>query len=173
MNKDRGFTLVELMVVIAIMSILALITFAQFSTAQAKARDIQRKSDVSSLGKSLQMYFADYGYFPTEIGGANSSDEWRGDFRDAADYVYMKNLPVDNTQNDTYPYCYIAAGGTADKPLKYAVVTRLEYAGDSEARDLTGIYCGTVGYNFMVVSPNTSVEEFDATYGEGGEEVAP
>lgn len=171
-NRRRGFTLVELLVVMAIMAILAMITFAQFSTARQKARDIQRKADAGSLAKALQMYYADYGYFPPTIGGDVRSDKWSGDFRDAANYIYMKVLPVDNTYNTQYPYCYVPYGGSPNKPGQYAIVTRLENSNDNEIRTLTGRYCELTGdYNYMVVSSNTSVEEFDAS--QGGEHVAP
>jgi prepilin-type N-terminal cleavage/methylation domain-containing protein len=61
----QGFTLIELLVVITIISILSIITFSQFQTAKKKANDVARKGDLNALVKSLQMYYADYGVFPT------------------------------------------------------------------------------------------------------------
>ena len=67
-KQNSGFTLIELLVVITIMSILTVITVSQFQSARQKARDVQRKSDLSSVTKALEMYYADYGRFPMVVG---------------------------------------------------------------------------------------------------------
>lgn len=51
---QRGFTLIELLVVVAIISILAVIGISVFSGAQGAARDGRRKSEISSLSKSIE-----------------------------------------------------------------------------------------------------------------------
>ncbi len=56
MVKRRGFTIVELMVVILIIGILASIVTVAYNQAQAKARDAIRKNDLSSLAKQIQIY---------------------------------------------------------------------------------------------------------------------
>lgn len=51
--KYKWFTLVELIVVITILSILATIAFLSFSQRSAEARDTLRKSDITTLSKSI------------------------------------------------------------------------------------------------------------------------
>ena len=54
-NKgQRGFTLVELLVAIAIIAILAVIGLTVFTGLQRGARDAQRRSDVEAIAKSLE-----------------------------------------------------------------------------------------------------------------------
>ena len=48
----RGFTLVELLVVMAVIGILASIMFVTFSTVQAKSRDTRRIEDVREIQSS-------------------------------------------------------------------------------------------------------------------------
>ncbi|MFA4881023.1 MAG: type II secretion system protein [Candidatus Doudnabacteria bacterium] len=55
--RSRGFTLVELLVVIAIIGILASVVMVSLNPARAKARDAQRKSDLTNFSLALEMYY--------------------------------------------------------------------------------------------------------------------
>ena len=70
----RGFTLVELLVVIAIISALSSMTLASLNQARAKARDAVRISDLRQTANLLELYYNDYGYYPSHfhIGGTYS-----------------------------------------------------------------------------------------------------
>lgn len=54
-SKLAGFTLVELLVVIAIIAILAVVGITIFSNTQQGARDARRKADVDSIAKALEV----------------------------------------------------------------------------------------------------------------------
>lgn len=157
-NKQLGFTLIELLVVVTIMSILTIITVGQFSSAKMKARDAQRKLDMDSMSKALQMYYSDYGVFPVNINGSFTSKDWvGGELKDAANYIYMKVLPKDNTQNDTFPYCYVASADLK----KFALFTKIENSEDPDCKGRNFTCNGKAGYCFSAVSPNTTASELD------------
>lgn len=158
LNMRKGFTLVELLIVIAIMGILTSITVAQFVTAKKKANDVSRKSDLNGISKSLQMYFADYGVMPDasvdgKIVVKGLTLNWGGEFVDGG-YVYMKVLPKEN--NVLLPnYCY----KTDIDKKKYAIFAQLENITDKEC-DGHAYKCGSdlsTSYCFAYVSPNTSL----------------
>ena len=48
-KAQRGFTIIELLIVIAIIAILALLVLNNFQGAQAKARDQQRTTDINNI----------------------------------------------------------------------------------------------------------------------------
>src|SRR5437762_2363929 len=56
----RGFTLIELFVVIAIIAILAAILFPVFSQARKKARQAACQSNLKQMGLAVKMYIQDY-----------------------------------------------------------------------------------------------------------------
>ena len=61
--KQRGFTIVELLIVIVVIAILASITIVAYSGTQARAKDSVRKNDLVELAKATQLYAADKGDF--------------------------------------------------------------------------------------------------------------
>lgn len=58
-KNSTGFTLVEILVVIAILSGLVAILFPNFMAIRQRARDAQRKSDLKQIQKALEAYKGD------------------------------------------------------------------------------------------------------------------
>lgn len=63
-TKRRAFTLIELLIVIAIIGILAAVVIVLLSSAKPKARDAQRKSDLNQIGKALELYHSENDLYP-------------------------------------------------------------------------------------------------------------
>lgn len=55
MKSDTGFTLIELMVVIAIIAILSVIGISIYTGAQKNARDAVRRVEIDGIGKSIEI----------------------------------------------------------------------------------------------------------------------
>lgn len=58
-GKQKGFTLVELMVVVAIIAILAAVAMPQFMSAGEKARTAKIKADTATISNAAQLYMVD------------------------------------------------------------------------------------------------------------------
>jgi len=71
MHKHKAFTIVELLIVIVVIGILASITIVSFAgiTRQTGIATIQ--SDLSSNGRKIQLYFTQYGSYPTALDANN------------------------------------------------------------------------------------------------------
>jgi prepilin-type N-terminal cleavage/methylation domain-containing protein len=61
----QGFTLIELLISIAIIGILISVAVASYSSAQKKARDSRRMSDLKAIQGGFEQYYADFnGNYP-------------------------------------------------------------------------------------------------------------
>lgn len=64
LRKQTGFTIIELLIVIAIIGILATLVLTNFQGAQAKGRDTVRKNDVNSIYQKLEEFYNENGGYP-------------------------------------------------------------------------------------------------------------
>ena len=62
--NQKGFTLIELMIVIAIIGILAAIAIPQFAAYRKKAYNSAALSDLKNLKTSAEAYYADNQFYP-------------------------------------------------------------------------------------------------------------
>ncbi len=66
MSRKRGFTLVELLIVVIILGILASVVIPQFSTASSDANSSAVMADLQTFRSQLQLYAAQHGgAYPT------------------------------------------------------------------------------------------------------------
>jgi len=70
-KAQRGFTIIELLIVIAIIAILAGLVLNNFQGAQAKARDTQRVTDINNVHSKLEEYYNENGAYPSTIVAAD------------------------------------------------------------------------------------------------------
>ncbi len=70
----KAFTLLEMLVVVGIIAILVSMGIASYSTAQRKARDAKRKSDLPSIRNAFEQYYSLCSYrYPASIPAAGSN----------------------------------------------------------------------------------------------------
>lgn len=72
-TKQKGFTIVELLIVIVVIAILASISIVAFTGIQQRGRDSQRASDASNIVKALTTYTADGNSWPATPAAATSA----------------------------------------------------------------------------------------------------
>lgn len=72
-SARRGFTIVELLIVIVVIGILAAISVVAYTGIQDRARDSQRISDIQTIVKALEIYKTNNGVYPDEVGTTNAS----------------------------------------------------------------------------------------------------
>lgn len=76
-TRLKGFTIIELLIVIVVIAILATIAIVAYGGIQERARDSQRSHDMATIKKALLMYNATHGGVPRGSAfGGNSVAGW-------------------------------------------------------------------------------------------------
>ncbi len=145
MRKSKGFTIIELLVVVAIIAILATIGFVSYEKVQSRSRDAERISNFDSVKTALGLYYEDYNHYPvtsnSELNEAAYRSECKAWGAKFADEVipglvpeYLPSLPrdplmtseIDQTDyatsldEDLYCYIYLSNGSDYAFILHYA-----------------------------------------------------
>lgn len=66
-TNQRGFTIVELLVVIVVIAILVALTLPNLFGLQRRARDDARKNDLKNVQQALETYFNDNNNYPDAL----------------------------------------------------------------------------------------------------------
>lgn len=117
-KTTKGFSLIELLMVISIMGMLAAMITANLSRSTKLSRDARRKNDLSEIRKALRLYFEDNGRYPlnTDDDGSGWDDSTDGIFiQPLVEGGYLKQSILDpkNAGNYKYSYQYYDFGSTS------------------------------------------------------------
>jgi prepilin-type N-terminal cleavage/methylation domain-containing protein len=64
LKRQKGFTIVELLIVIVVIGILATLVIVTFTGIQQKARNTKRTTDINAINSHVEAYYAQNGYYP-------------------------------------------------------------------------------------------------------------
>lgn len=164
-KQKKGFTLIELVVVMAIIAVLAAAGLSSFTSTQKKGRDARRKSDLTQVSRALEFYYNDQGEYPTSSGGqilacgasCNAACSWGSGPMCSptnAATIYLQTLAEDPSAN--YQYFYDSSDGTM-----YRMYARLENIQDLQiiTPAVASTDCDTGGSqacNYGISSSNTT-----------------
>lgn len=118
-NREAGFTLIELMVVIVILGVLAGLIIPRVMGRPDEARQAKAKMQIESLESALKLYKLDNGHYPTTQQGlkalveapadGNLPRNWR-----AGGYLEKGKVPKDPWSNE---FIYVSPGSHGDFDL--------------------------------------------------------
>ena len=134
-RRRHGFTLLEVVVVVAILAILAAVVVPQFLDRPGEARQVRAKQDIAAVVTALNLYRLDnYRYPSTDQGlealvnkpaGSPPADNWRSG-------GYLQRLPVDPWGQ---PYRYLNPGRHGDVDV-YSLGADARAGGEGEDADV-------------------------------------
>lgn len=107
---QRGFTLIEIMVVVVIIGVLGAIVVPQFMSRPDQAKVTAAKTDIQAIATSLEMYRLDNAHYPSTQQGLEALVHRPAGTPAARNWNpqgYLKSLPVDPWGT---PYQYLTPG---------------------------------------------------------------
>jgi general secretion pathway protein G len=112
MMKQRGFSLIEIMVVVVILGILASIVVPKIMSRPDEARIVKAKQDVLAIQNALDLYKLDNGTYPSTDQGLVALVEKPSSSPVPENWQqYLKSLPKDPWNRD---YLYLNPGEHSD-----------------------------------------------------------
>jgi len=174
MKHTQAFSLIELLVVMAVISMIIAVALPNYLGIRQRARDSKKKAELAEIKKALRMYYGDFQAYPYRGGAGTAHNDARklggcgtdglqgcsvcttADFAqggaDGCSVVYYKKVtdytPTDGTQG--YGWNYVPNATRED----FCLYIPLENSGDSDiATSLSR--CASVCSG--VVSPNYAV----------------
>ncbi|HKL27592.1 MAG TPA: type II secretion system major pseudopilin GspG [Desulfuromonadales bacterium] len=108
--SQRGFTLIEIMVVVVILGILAAVVVPNFLSRPDEAKVTKAKVDMKSIEEALGLFKLDNGYYPSTDQGLKALVEKPETGRIPTKYPedsYLRKVPVDPWNT---PYVYLSPG---------------------------------------------------------------
>ena len=132
--QSEGFTLVEVLVVLGILTLLALIVVPQVIGYLGKAKTDTARIEISSISSALDLYLLDVGKYPSEEEGLSAlverpadAERWNGPY-----------LKKPEAINDPWqrPYIYRSPGEHGDFDL-YTLGADNAAGGEGENQDVT------------------------------------
>lgn len=128
-RRSGGFTLIELMIVIAIIAILAAILVPNFIRARAQGQLTACKSNLKNIGTAMEMYSTDWaGKYPAAIGQLEPN--------------YLKTMPeCPAAGSDTYSGNFVTGATAPTNPQGFQDYYYISCVTDThKAVDVTGAY---------------------------------
>jgi len=126
MKKEKGFTLIEMLIVVAIIGLLASVVLVGLGSFRSRGRDARRVADLRGVQNSLELYYLKNNNYPE----ANSWSDLRSALIGAAiGITIVPNDPFSDSANQSYSYGY-----SSDKQ-GYVLGATLEDAGSSSLKD--------------------------------------
>lgn len=151
MLSKKGFSLVELLVIITIIMVISTIGIFVFSQGRLGGKDSKRKTDLTEIAQAVELYYQANKIYPGTVGlwycsfagfpcSGSIPDPWIPNLVPN----YIQSLPLDPTQNSTYRYLYFSVPQSSGSPTTpscpnlsngqfYILAAMLEAPGDKDS----------------------------------------
>jgi general secretion pathway protein G len=123
-RSDRGWTIIELLVVLSLIMILATVAMNQYNQSILRAREATLKSNLFRVRDAIDQYFADKGNYPSSI-------------QTLVNEGYLRAVPMDTITQSTDTWTTVAAETDPSRPTSDAGIYDIHSGSDGTSLDGT------------------------------------
>lgn len=155
-NSQSGFTLLELLVIMAIIGILTTITLVVLNSARDKAHDAKMRAEINQMAKALELYKSNYGTYRVSGSGYLGTSTGWANYQDGSSYTtavtqklfslgYLGKMELETTPNLMMYLCNSDDYYSLSATLMYPLPSEIQQAATvCNGPTITGTY----GKNF-------------------------
>ena len=124
MRNERGFTLIEMLIVMTLIITLAGLAVANYRTATRRAEEAALKADLFHMRDAMDQYYAD-------------KNEWPSDLTELVTAGYIRDVPVDPMTKSKDTWVTVMAENDANNPAAAGGIANVKSGSDRMAIDGT------------------------------------
>jgi len=139
-KNNKGFTLMELLIVVAIIGLLASMILVGLSSFRSRGRDARRVADVKQVQNGLEIYYASQSKYPS-VSYSSALDSWNNlTTAITGASIGISQIPQDPL-GEEHSYGYASDPDDGSNPQSYIIAVLLE---DSSNQSLKNDLDGTI-----------------------------
>ena len=124
MRNERGFTLIEMLIVMTLIIALAGLAVANYRTATRRAEEAALKADLFHMRDAMDQYYAD-------------KNKWPSDLTELVTAGYIRDVPVDPMTKSKDTWVTVMAENDANNPAAAGGIANVKSGSDRMAIDGT------------------------------------
>jgi len=106
--EERGFTLIEILIVFTLIGILVGLGIPQYTTSVKRAREVILKEDLFQMRKLINQYYTDKGKYPVSL-------------QTLVDEQYLRSIPIDPITKSSQTWVEVQQTLTDDELMSFDI----------------------------------------------------
>jgi general secretion pathway protein G len=106
--QERGFTLIEIIIVFTLIGILVGLGLPQYTTSVKRAREVILKEDLFQMRKLINQYYTDKGKYPVSL-------------QTLVDEQYLRSIPIDPITKSSQTWVEVQQTLTDDEMMAFDI----------------------------------------------------
>jgi type II secretion system protein G len=134
---EKGFTLIEILIVVAIIGMLSSIVLVGLGSFRSRGRDARRAADLREIQNALELYYAKNGNYPAEESSVDVSE-----LNLQNEGIGVTKIPADPSSGQTYQYGSDGQSYVLSATLEEEAAAVLKDDIDNDTAERFGVECG-------------------------------
>jgi prepilin-type N-terminal cleavage/methylation domain-containing protein len=141
LKREKGFTLIEILIVVAIIGMLSSVVLVGLGSFRSRGRDARRAADLREIQNALELYYAKFGNYPNPYSNVDVSTIG---LQGAS--IGVTKIPADPSSGQTYKYGSNGQSYVLGAKLEETAAAVLNDDIDNDVAERFGVDCADPVY---------------------------